>query len=998
MLRPSQWFGALSLALITVYPSDLHAAAFPDAADGTFEYVAVRSGAWHDANTWNVTGIPGAGDDVLVPATCDGSPCQVTVERQEPDAIRYLKVEGEFQLDIYTDTRVQVETIYIAPGATFRIGDTGPGHVQSGFTAEVVFTGSGPIDTIWDPKQVSRGLVSDGVIRFYGEPKTHMAAKSSDALAGDTSIVLNALPTDWAVDDEVVLTGSYFDRYTTPTSSQDEVRVISSFTAGGVSFSPGLAHDHRRAVADMNLHVANLTRNLVLRSASTSPVQDRGHVMFRNGDVIIHNAAFVGLGRADKSIPLDDLVVTLKPDSTNPTSYEVTEPTTTPSNPRGRYSLHFHVNGVSDPAGPPPSTVHGSVVRDAVGWGFVNHSSHVDFRHNVAYDFVGAGFVAEAGNELGNFVDNIAIRGTGDGDFDPIHRFVFKNLDRPQPLSDFGFRGDGFWFQGPAITVRDNVASGCDSAGMVWFTTGAPIHNDFFIDTDGYQKNKYSHFPREWIDPVYGAGMAASIDPRHWLRPGESGNSRTVIVDLPILEMDGFEAYGNYVGFRLRFNNQASNSWYRDLAYDYGLMIQDTGTVIRAPQAIQNLKLWNNQQAFRMRYAGPTQWSNVTALNRLAYDSADYPDAGHEGAEFLTALVEHEFLDLLTIEGYPVAGHTGGASNVAFNGQSYQGYANFDSWDDELNCATPTGLGASDVQPTSLTLSWSSSSPRHSMRYRKPGEQLWTYVGPVSGSSTTVGDLAAGTSYEFQVVSGCTGPNTFDSLSAWSEEGTFQTTAPPLIAHYPLDGDADDALGTNDGVLQNFPANPFVDDNPIGSGALRFDGIDDHVAIQNLYYQSSDLEAVSVSAWVRTTNGSRQMIVSFDRSEYWRLDISGTGVGFGQIGWHVRMPGSTVDFSSVATVDDGEWHHVAAVFDGAAEAMRLYIDGQLDNSVTGLSSTFGSGATRYGFLGVGSEATVAGGATNGNNYFQGDLDDVWIFDRALNDAEVMELYELGNSP
>ena len=235
-----------------------------------------------------------------------------------------------------------------------------------------------------------------------------MSDISSDAFAGDTSVTVDLLPGDWVVGDEVVLTGSPFDRYAPVTSSQDEVRTISSFVPNGVGFSLALVYDHQRADSSMDLHVANLTRNLILRSDSTSPIGNRGHVMLRNGDVIIHNAAFISLGRADKSIPLDDVVVELKPNETNPTSYEVTLPTTTPSNPR--YSLHFHLNG-ANPGGKPASTVHGSVVRDTVGWGFVNHSSHVDFQRNVAYDFVGAAFVTESGDELGNFIDNIAIRG-----------------------------------------------------------------------------------------------------------------------------------------------------------------------------------------------------------------------------------------------------------------------------------------------------------------------------------------------------------------------------------------------------------------------------------------------------------------------------------------------------------------------------------------------------------------------------------------------------------
>lgn len=779
--KKSTWF-ILPLLAVLFLPAPATAATFPDAPDGTFEYVAVQSGAWHNTATWGGGSIPGTGDDVRIPSTCNGSACLVTVQRQEPNGIRHLKVEGEFRLWIHSSTRLEVETIYIDSGATFRIGAAGSNYVKAGNTAEVVFTSSGAIDTSWDPKQLSRGLVSDGTIRFYGEPKTHMAPVSRNVPSGATSISMDFLPGDWNVGDDVVLTGSYFRRDEPPTSSQDEQRTISGFITNGISFSGGLSHDHERPTSAMDLHVANLTRNIVFRSDSTSLVRDRGHVMLRNGDVAIHNTAFIGLGRTDKRIPLDDLDVTLEPNSTSPTSFSVAVPAGTPSNPRGRYSLHFHRNG-ANPGGAAPSTVHNSVVWDAIGWGFVNHSSHVDFQENVAYDFIGGGFVTESGDELGNFHDNIAIRGVGDGDFDPIFRFVFNNAQRPQPLSDFAFRGHGFWFQGPALSVVDNVASGCDGAGMVWFTPGAPNPDSatFYTDTDGYQKNKYVHFPRTWIDSVYGAGATSSINPRFWQHnAGETGNSRTVISDLPILEMDGFEAYGNYVGFRLRFNNSNNNAWYNDTTFDYALKIQTAGATNRATQTIENLKLWNNQQAFRMRYANDTDWSNVTAVNRLAYDTAGKPFAGHDGAEFFHSLVDHEFLDTLVIDGYPVAGRIehGTADERAeftFNGQSYSNYANFDAWHSGISCTQPTG-SVTSAGFGSATISWTNVGDDYLVRYRETANQSWEFTGPLTGTSTTLSGLSSGQQHEFQVVAGCqvTIPSgTHDTLSKWSTSKTF---------------------------------------------------------------------------------------------------------------------------------------------------------------------------------------------------------------------------------
>ena len=55
------------------------------------------------------------------------------------------------------------------------------------------------------------------------------------------------------------------------------------------------------------------------------------------------------------------------------------------------------------------------------GWGFVNHGSSVIFSGNVAYDYTGAGFVAEAGMS-GEFLDNLAVGGRG------IDEYAFRKI------------------------------------------------------------------------------------------------------------------------------------------------------------------------------------------------------------------------------------------------------------------------------------------------------------------------------------------------------------------------------------------------------------------------------------------------------------------------------------------------------------------------------------------------------------------------------------------
>jgi len=54
-------------------------------------------------------------------------------------------------------------------------------------------------------------------------------------------------------------------------------------------------------------------------------------------------------------------------------------------------------------------------------------------------------------------------------------------------------------------------------------------------------------------------------------------------------------------------------------------------------------------------------------------------------------------------------------------------------------------------------------------------------------------------------------------------------------------------------------------------------------AIQNLSYAATDLTEISVTAWIRTDSANDQYIVSFDRNEYYRLEINGSGGGPGRL-------------------------------------------------------------------------------------------------------------------
>ncbi|MCH8219286.1 MAG: LamG domain-containing protein, partial [Planctomycetes bacterium] len=264
------------------------------------------------------------------------------------------------------------------------------------------------------------------------------------------------------------------------------------------------------------------------------------------------------------------------------------------------------------------------------------------------------------------------------------------------------------------------------------------------------------------------------------------------------------------------------------------------------------------------------------------------------------------------------------------------------------------------------------------------GWNKWTI--PLS-SSVSASTLSRVTSLTIGIEGNGSGVLYVDEMRLTTDARVVVTPTGPsdeaLVAHYAFDGDASDSTGQSPGALFGDTTSfvPGVDGQ-----ALRLDGINAYVAIDGLFYDSSGLTEVTVTAWIRTEVASNQIIASFDRNEYWRLEINGDGGGPGQVGWDVWTDTGQLDYGSSSRVDDNEWHHVAGVFDHGTST--IFIDGYHEAPAMG-GSTFGTGNTRFGYVGVGSESTTFNAdPRTPASFFIGDLDDVRIYHRALSAAEV----------
>jgi hypothetical protein len=408
---------------------------------------AVKSGNWSDPSTWSTGRLPGNGDNVWIP---NGT--KVTVDGQEPGALRSILDNGVLTFATNLNTSLTVNTLVVGtttnpsgvPQGELDIG-TAANPIQPGVKAVLTFANLGPINSVFpnDPQQLSGGLISMGTVNIYGSAVTPYVNLAQNAMAGSQTLTLAQVPVGWKAGDTLLLPG------TSPTANQDEQIQIAAISGNTVTLASPLAYSHT-VPAGQSFQVIDETRNVVLQSQVPGP-QTGGHVMFMHTDTeTVAYADFLGLGRTDKSQPLNNSA------NGQPGLNQV-----------GRYAVHFHrdywpsINGND-----PPVLVLGNFEEGSPGWGYDNHSSNVDMEYNVAYDNFGAGFVTEAGNEIGTFNGNLAVRtiGVPNGD-------LYDVANARQGINDFGFNGAGYWFQGPGCTVTNNIATD-NQVGFDYYNLG----------------------------------------------------------------------------------------------------------------------------------------------------------------------------------------------------------------------------------------------------------------------------------------------------------------------------------------------------------------------------------------------------------------------------------------------------------------------------------------------------------------------------------------------
>ncbi len=226
-----------------------------------------------------------------------------------------------------------------------------------------------------------------------------------------------------------------------------------------------------------------------------------------------------------------------------------------------------------------------------------------------------------------------------------------------------------------------------------------------------------------------------------------------------------------------------------------------------------------------------------------------------------------------------------------------------------------------------------------------------------------------------------TGSDSFSYLTADLDD---------TISYWRLDGDATDAVGSNDGTITG----TTTVEGAYGD-ALSFDEVDDKVVISDFSYGNEF--SLSFKIKIDDNSGSSfQYIYShgdINSANSLNVFLGETSSGASNLLRTVirdtndTLENSALDFDVSSIIGDGQWHtYTLTVANGVGS--KVYLDGVLKNTDTRGGEAFDPGTDLY--LGARQDLDA-------NRYFGGSLDSVQLFNRALSESEVEDTHTGGNS-
>ncbi len=213
--------------------------------------------------------------------------------------------------------------------------------------------------------------------------------------------------------------------------------------------------------------------------------------------------------------------------------------------------------------------------------------------------------------------------------------------------------------------------------------------------------------------------------------------------------------------------------------------------------------------------------------------------------------------------------------------------------------------------------------------------------------------------------------------------GVCDTVKNGLVACYPFNGNPNDESGNgNNGTVYGATLTADRFGNP--NSAYSFDGIGNYIEVAD-----SDVlhltNTFTISVWIKQYGATILGYRIVDKTTANFSDGFVFDTYDGQTGHRMRLVG--MNYSSIANTvySLNEWHHLVVVFSNGIS--NFYLDGVHDGS-----GNQGSPSMNVNNLTLRIGMAHLSGADPDGEKFYGVIDDIAIYNRALSDADIQQLY------
>ena len=297
-----------------------------------------------------------------------------------------------------------------------------------------------------------------------------------------------------------------------------------------------------------------------------------------------------------------------------------------------------------------------------------------------------------------------------------------------------------------------------------------------------------------------------------------------------------------------------------------------------------------------------------------------------------------------------------------------------------------TGSGTLDLNTSTGAINAAGSNPgSYTVIYTKSGvssnfpivigNDITLSIATVPGTTICTGDTATLTAN----ASGGTGSFSY----SWSTGGAGSSisVAPTTITTYTVtvtDGNGCTATASQ-AITPSTNATTIasIDNN----AAMSFNGTDSYVNVSD--YESAITNGnITLSMWFKTSSTSQQYLIATSQTYGTACSLFMPGNASGQL-WFRRGNNTGAGEVTAKTsngYNDGNWHHVICTSDAN---MKIYVDGVLDIQASVSTPTVSSSQ----FLVIGRNGS------SGTLLFNGELDEVAIFNSVLSSCDIKGIYE-----